>query len=583
MKKTVTLFLQVVLLLFATEANAQTPNQYPFGDLDIKAKFDQVYNDIYANNSQYAWTAAGLYDSDPAVSIQHQNNLGSQRSGVLSALLVMYEATRCIDYLDKFMYLAKDILAARADKVSPQQSSAPYWFKDQVSWHGRILNPLSRFVYIVNSTPSLVTHPINSANFPGNSTMGDYAVEVNKNNIEVMDFILDGTIGSGGISNHFWDYDEYVCIGKPVPPANSGAEIFQAPYDTQGLNQQVPYGCALINMYLTNWSTRTDYGVKAVQMAQAHLISGLYPSFPNVFTGIYWYDAAEESYSWGARGWGGENPAYFVPPTPEQYRTEDIAHGGVSMEFPLLYNKHQAIFSSITSGLYFEDYQLARFNNTFSRKIYNHASHATINTEHDNGTAFNSNVYGGNCCYYHFYQANTGQNAPWTQELLQPNALSWIPLYKFDNINNSHAEDVYDILMNYYEYKAQYLPSSSYWGFKIKSLADMCAANYEREGIEGVDCEVDPDHPPVKDVKERISVYPNPSKEKMKFVMTESNVKIERIELRQVGNPNIGKDIQLDSQTKEVEIDLEGLPSGHYIALIIDEEGGVYRKLILKQ
>ncbi len=416
-----------------------------YGDLGIRQKFDQVYQDIYLS-SQFSWTANGLYYGTESSTESNQNNLGSYRAQSLDALLVMYEATCDTTYLMEFMRLTTEIMNARADKVSPQFSSSPYWFKDKVVWHGRILMPLSKYVYLTSSQwQSLWNVSIDPNVYGGKSTIGEFSNWVNQNNIEVMDFLL----------GRYWN-SSTKCMCKPSE-SEPGPTISQPCNNTVSeLNFQTPFGCALIYMYLKN-SSRTDYGVKAVNMAQAHLISN---------GGIYTYNSYHKAYTWMHNGWK-ESGGY----------KEDIAHGGTDILFPILYNKFRDRFSSITSGMYFEDYQMVRLKNTFSRLVYNYGFHSNINYYHDINKAFNANVDSSNTGQY------PGENNQNIQTNLQLNSITWVDLYKFDNTSGSYGYNVYDILMNFYDYKVKNLASSNFWGIKIKGLADLVAANYSSENI----------------------------------------------------------------------------------------------------
>lgn len=526
-----------------------------YGDLHIETKFDDVYDELYgpiyniawsnthANNSpadmgSLEWDATEIHTNStqiPALlaSMEAQNDLGSTRSGSLEGLLRMYEATCNMKYLWEFMEQATQIYNARADRMG--YSTHPYTFFNQVPWHGRILYPMAHFVHLVktNSTLNAQTIPAaHQSNFKNNTTMGSFANMINADNIQIMDYLL--------ITKGFWKSDEEcICkvssVGQPCTDIQENGER----KNIAELNFQAPFGCALIYMYLAN-PARTDYGVKAVHMARAYLVTG---------NGILGYNASANAYTWYHDGWQKvRHKIYMVPPYiwsawefDKEFK-EDAAHGCWDIYFPLLYNKYySSITGTITGNQYFEDYQLVRFKNTFSELIY------------EPGYPFNCNVM-GNCA---------GPMSGVTQESdVQMNMKCWIDFYKYDFVANSGSHKVYDILMTHYiNHEAGYdIDDAHYGGVNMIGLAGLCQANRQKENIL---CSWTPPRTLLK-LPNSFTLSPNPSTEKVMVISDETFNKV-------VVSDLMGKQLLVSENTDRFDSSI--LENGSYIVVVYFKDG----------
>ncbi len=558
-----------LLLFFLAVTSYPLIAQTQYGDLKINEKFDEVYEDYY----ELEWAKWNAYDMHlnenfispgQTYSKWQQHLLGSTLSGSLDALLVMYEATCDKKYLYEFMRKATLVQHARADKFPGTPLPDPYWFKDVVPWHGRVLTAMTHFVVMVeeksiahlNLPP---VHPSNPNEFNGFTTVGEFAEWINTSNQQVLDFLM----------LHFWRGTGNECMCKPHECPDTRAEIQRScqlgqcdshtEKEIMEVNLQAPFGTSLLYAYLAN-RDRTDYGVKVVRMARAYLID---------YGGIFDSVQGSNAYVWYHNGWQLERDnrwAEWKHKTDQGIEKMWYA-GGLDLEFPVLYNKYYSdITGVITNNQYFEDYQMVRFKNTFSRLIYRWYD-TPISATYNNGDTFNENVGGP-----------PGNNLAPAQRA----AKNWIPLCKFDNTPGSMGDGVYEILMEFYINKEINFPADNdhYGGVHIRGLAQMCAANIEREGIITTNCRAvtDPTATP-----EKVLVLPNPALTNMKFILTKPQVKIVAIELRKIGNPNIGRHVDVSPARREVEIDLTGLPSGQYAAIIMDEDGDVQAVHVIKE
>ncbi|WP_459213079.1 T9SS type A sorting domain-containing protein [Aquimarina rhabdastrellae] len=524
-----------------------------FGDLKIKERFDLVYRHLYDDPSKYIWNAQGLYSSNSSVSLAHQNVLGSSRSGSLIALLVMYEATCDQDYLLEFMSHATKIMNARADKVG--YSTLPYWFKDQVPWHGRILLPLSKFVHIVYDRHATLYNQaiVNPHNFGGHNTIGKFADWVNQSNKEVMDYLL---------SRHWRANDECMCRPSKVWDYCTNSQSSTSKSISE-LNYQAPYGSALIYMYLANYN-RLDYGVKAVEMARAYLTTR---------NGILSYNGTHNAYYWYHDGWQQQKKWWQNNSSWERKKEhkEDLGHGGWDIMFPILFNQHfDHFYPRITGGRYFEDYQMVRFKNMFSRLVFNYDEYPPLT--YANKTTFSCTVDGS--CYGYYNASNFPQSA------MQSRAKLFTELYLYDNVSGSIGDDVYEIMMRYYTAEEDVAPidDNNYGGLLIKGLADMVAANYKKAGINS-GCSANRATAAIQETKESLtaSIFPNPAKHNISIQTNKQKSSSIQVSIHHLLT---GK---LALSTQQVQnINIANLPAGIYLVKIIQDKETVHKQLIIE-
>lgn len=445
-----------------------------YGDLGIKARFDQVYTQLFGPlyDANQAVTASTNLASNQGVntwnntnplqyyqSYNDQETLGTQRSGSLEAILRMYEVTCDDRYLYEFMQEATIITNFRSDKVG--QSNWKYLFINSPYFHGRILLSFTHFVHLVKSNTALtgkIIPVVHRPNFANKTTFGEYADWLNVNNMELMNELL----------SRFWrGNDECMCKPSNITVNDNDCRNGTGSDAISDLNFQAPYGAALIYLHLVNPNQPSSnpaftYGGRAVQMARAYLVSH--------GGAVLGYNATNNAYTWYHNGW-----QKLSNGTLRTDFTEDIGHGAWDIMFPLLYNKYySAFYPSLTSGQYFENYQMVRFRNTFTKIIYN--SHVQSTCSNLQAT-FDCNVFGGCSTNY----------PPNVYSGYQMNAKNWTGLYVYDNVAGAQSGlSVYDIMMNYYiNVESCLVPinNDNYGGVGIIGLADLAVANYKKENI----------------------------------------------------------------------------------------------------
>lgn len=477
MKKSIIGWKGMLAFLFLSTSSTSF-GQYQ--NLAVQPRFDQVYTQLYGPiyniastsndiNAQgdLQWNKANLYQQGwvnvggfqvwtyTQASIDSQNALGSTRSGSLEALLRMYEATCEMKYIWEFMEQATHIINCRADKVTPKQSDSAYLFVNQPAWHGRILQPLAHFVYLVNSKNlgGIAIPVAHRPNFNNKTTIGEFSSAVNTQNKEMMNFLL-GRLWRGN--------DECMC--KPVnitQACGNGSFDTGSSKSISELNFQAPYGCALIYMYLANPNEIYTYAVKVVEMARAYLVTR---------NGILLSEGPYNSWWWYHDGW--QQIKVNGVWVDRNYSVEDIAHAAFDIDFPLLYNKfYNNFYPAITGGQYFVDSDMVRFRNRFTKFIYKPGVSSTCSSIQQ---TFSCNVFGN--CYGHY---GSTDYADYTM-----NAKNWTGFYKFDNTPGATwGPGVYQIIMDHFINVESCLDitGANYGGAGITGLADIVVANYHKE------------------------------------------------------------------------------------------------------
>lgn len=502
-----------------------------FGDLQIKSRFDEVYNEMYGpiynigvtNNDinaqgYYTWDKVQLYLDENV-----ESTLGSSRSGSLNALLRMYEATCDVKYLYEFMEQSTIIMNARADRKSPLQSTLPYWFKNSIYCHGRILMATTHFVHLVKSSSTLNSRIIPTAhrsNFANKATFGEYADWLNNLNRETMDFLL----------TKLWRSNTDECMCK-IDFITDNCNLGNHKNSIYELNKQAPFGCALIYLYLVN-TNELSYGSKAVEMARAYLTSS---------GGILSYHSPYNSYYWYHYGWQRQENGN-LPFRTESY-IEDVGHGGWDILFPYLYNKYESSFyQTIIGGHYFEYYQMVRFKNAFSKSILS-------NTQNPAGQYYGCNIAGT--------FAGVDCN-------VESDIKLWTRLSKFDDVVGGQGVSIYSFMMNHYQTvtKIATVNDANFGGLKMLGLADMAYANYEKEKL---GCFYDGPpiiFPPIRNNNAIIS--PNPADNSFGI---ESSEEIDFIVVQDF----TGKLIYKSKKSENYKID--DLVNGAYIVRIVFTDG----------
>lgn len=601
----------VFTVVLALNLNAQ------YGDLGIREKFDNVYASLYQDAGTnimqhygitvYRGVPEGLAAEDP---LDLQAKLGDYASA-LEALLIMYEATCDRDYLDEFLRNYIPVLSARADFAEIDGAPAsdyPITFFDNVALEAKLLHASAHYVHLIGeSSIGWVEGPdFYGYNLPTTDpehwtqqdfdaighpfmtydprTYAEFATLFNDYNKLTMNHLIENFWRggnecfckpvSGGIGCPNTDDYAYLKSCKdsecPLPGSEEVKSISE-------LGAQAPFGTALIYIYLAN-PNDTQYGVHAVEMARAYLIQN---------GGILKYNPTHKAYTWHHDGWQAKRANQNSPWVRETDDIENIAYGAWDISFPLLYNKYyDEITGTITGNQYFEDYQMVRFRNTFTRLIYNYTAPSITNT-YNYGTTFFMNVDGTNTPTS-TWPANT------LQSVAQSSAKSWINLYRFDNVPGTMGtNNVYNILMDYYIGKEADLPATSanFGGIKIVGLAQMCKANYDVEGVVSPECDPDTNAPDPNDSgrigrrgkssQSAVNVFPNPA-------MNEINISLEE-DMRNVTEetPAVIKirDITgklLLTTNKTSHIDVSTFPRGVYFIEVTTRDKSLKKTFTLK-
>lgn len=429
---------KIFILVFAVSLKINISfGQQPYQDIPVKEKFDDVYSTFY-DEVAYQYPIDELTYNEE-VDRNVPDNFGTYWAGTLDGLLDMYELTRDKAYLYKFIYPALHLQTIRGQCAGCTQSMYSY----QMYHNGRAVWLMAHFVYLVYNSdlygePLLDVgsnshyHPLN---YYGNySTFGDIANTF----YSLVQLTID---------NADWIGDAYAFRKESNTPPGSPAS----------LNEQAPWGLALTYMYLASRTSivgteLTAYGAKAAAMAALYMSD---IDMENKCTCDSYHSlllknsSYNNSYWWYHNGWRIVNdddcplnfscfpyfPHYHQPKIGDylQYK-EDIGHGLLDILFPVLYNKYSSNFyPHITGNDYFENQHLVKFRNTFGENIFddsggNKGFHASVDGQ-DAGTYLGSN-----------YQFNYDT----------PDALAWMPLYKWDGMADAGAHNVYNINMDFF-------------------------------------------------------------------------------------------------------------------------------------
>ena len=445
-----------------------------FHDLHIKEKYDDIF--IGAYNYPPGVLSFGNKDDGFLTDTNQNYNLG-QHGGVMESMLIMYETTKDKAYLYKFMEWTVGLfhydiggLSHSFLKLSLCESSSCLHFNARLLW------PMAHFVYLVKVAEynELYNEPIfDSVKYGNHATFGAFA-ELLYYRVEER---LDWFLGVNPLSNAvLWiDEDRGFRHDLGSNTVNGGGATH--------LNFQLPWGMAMIYMYLSKPFSdpdhREDYGVKVVQLAKLYY-NVTYDKCANLSIQtttepVLHYDIINNSYWWYHNGWNlifSNFCCHFVgiglecdrrPIDIKTEKKEDIGHGTWDIYFPILYNEFQFPYfhQHLTAGLYFEDYQMVMFRNTFTKNLYKGSND--------------------------FFMAVDATDGPVDGTPRKSDALGWTALYKFDDLAGITPNVYDDIIMPFYEdtfhskkqndiHLGNDLSSNIY-----KGLADLVAAQWDKE------------------------------------------------------------------------------------------------------
>ncbi len=458
-------FLSLVFCLFLSV----TLKSQNYQELKIKEHYDDIY--------------IGAYEYPPA--IENFNDLATdadhaslgQWGAVLESLLIMYENTGDKAYLYKFMDYVIKIHSLRWYSyyfIYPDDPDSA-----NINMNGRLLWPMAHFVYIIKVEKHdelydlPICHQCLANSTTSSTTFGEFADWLSDIVKERLNKAVDD----------LWRGSD-VAFFKNRKKDDDNIDND----DAASLNFQAPWGLTLIYMYLAEGYNGDDYGVMALQMAQLYLLhyvdlfkdpdceDSLATSECFSLPVLRW--KSNNSYWWYHSGWSVNKHYHLACIFNEPYRgrcsgytagKESLDYGTLDILFPLLYNKYADYFNPhLTSGLYFEDYQMVRFRNTFTKNLYAGAGNFNCAVDGTDGPIYEGDDIVTEC----------------PDNYKRTSCPAWMPLYKFDDIGDG-THTVYEIIMDYYN---NYLKNSTsdevrkyFVTIQYKGLADIVSAQWDKE------------------------------------------------------------------------------------------------------
>jgi hypothetical protein len=411
---------------------------------------------------------------------------GDNYSFRLESMIRMYETTGDKAYLITFVINAIEMQERRKDKLGV--TTKPVWaYKESVAdfnndnvnpnmyLDGLTIWPMAHFmdkVYRENRTElfNLAIPQIPNSKIVSNSfgitftTFGQFAIWLGARAEETLIFYTYDTPQNN--NTNFWGDNTRCYTNKPDDDG------------TQILNQQAGFGAALFYLGLAN--PNQDYLDKAGYIGTAY--KGNYTSTsscpiflgtPIILTPVF-QTLANNSYVWPGTGWqplrcGSCNAgtlAQSLSSIQAYTDYEDISHARQSLLYPFAINNKL----SVNGTSLFNDYDMIKFRNTFALNIYAGVDNASCPQFH---VAVDGDDYSkaGDCA-----EEFSGLNSK--KQL----ALSYMPLYKYDSYK-TEGNDVYDIVMNYYNCDIANDVVKQKDGVVILGLAETVAAQWDKECV----------------------------------------------------------------------------------------------------
>jgi len=460
----------------STVANSQYQNY------SLKEHFDYLYAEAYQDAQQHPYEGfenfQPIIDGDGNITRSSEAvNLSAIWCQALEGLLVMYETTDDKGYLYEFMKQATGIVLARRDHVF-NQSYHPLWYRrtdyngnpdltsngTNTAFNGRILMILAHFNYIVQSDYNLIMTDIKlygnenrTELYHNHNTFGEYANWIESEVDETLKWAITFNPNIGGNGRYNYWYEDGCGINIKGIPHDLGCD------QAGEINFQAPWAVAFLYMYIADNHQFYNYGVKTVQMAQAMFSVSCNPATSRALqhetvngnNGYYWMHNP-----W--RDW-----------RPEGNFIEDIGHSTNDIIFPIVYNRYKSlIHNHVTTGQYFEAYHMVRFRNTLTQKLWDsdlQGFHTFIN-----GTS--GTVPLANPDY---------EGREFNHDKSKSSALSYMPLYEFDEVSTNTPPNVYNILMdlygNHFQSQTDYTDDILNNGSTILGFANLVAAQWDKE------------------------------------------------------------------------------------------------------
>lgn len=437
------IFLKLLIALLIPDI-VSAQNTFP-----IKEHYDKLYSSVYAPaNFDYNYCYA----------------TGNSLSWTLSGLLRMYETTGDKAYLVKFINHCIQLQKIRKDESGTEAVAAWVGKNDNSCYENNengstepayfnslLIYPMAEFVNMVINEPghtlynsNLPIQPNTTQNIVDISTLnsmnpgfqvlgyGDFANWLGKRVEETMMYMNNSYWNNSfGIKGHFSD----------------GSAIHGT-----AMNMNSPYGCALLYMGLANTNfgfgnNRANYLYKAQFIASYYKgnmdiedhcsglpCNSLSYSFPVLRTmannSFFWYHAG---WSFSTRNCSGSCFPYTDQPDYNNYvnNIEDLSHGAMDLWFAKACYEAQLAPDNL-SPPYFDEIDMERFRNTFTKNVY--FTNGT-GTHFHNCVNGSDNQFTGNSC---------SPSCP--SDLFYGEALAWMPMYNYDG---NSLPNVYDILMQH--------------------------------------------------------------------------------------------------------------------------------------
>lgn len=439
-------FLWMVLCL-AFDAHAQY-------EVPAKEQFDKLSHKVVYN---------GLYDGiiNYMLNTNHWSGyqFGEQIGPALEGYVRLYETTKDKAYLIKFVNLALKAVAWH---------KANYRFNDLLYMDGQLLWPMAHFIHLVlvedpdlgsfevANNAGLIdvptsTIPANELPAQSSYTLHEIATWLLARSVESLDAIIADE----------WDED----IGF------EGAAAVNMQGGFAGALLHLGH-MAVVNGTYSGLQSYWNLGARLAALFRSHMdiedgCSCSSYSYPVLRTGSH------NSYWWYHSGWRYDVIAscvnsclpifHFDQPDLNTYQEyiEDISHAIPTLIIPFMAHR----YSLYTDGFYpFTDTEMVRFRNTFAKHVWDPTD-------------------GG------FHNAVNGQDAPVYPpsyngqfNILRYNVLAWMPLQHFDQTAGAATGDqVYNIIMDFYGHEVHNSPADLTGGFHYLGVAEVVAAQWERE------------------------------------------------------------------------------------------------------
>ena len=309
--------------------------------------------------------------------MRHTGNYGIHYgdgiSYYLESLLIMYEETHEINYLEEFKELVHTVIRNRDDHAG--KGNGPYWSsvyrpkrcEGPITYHtGLILQSMTHFIYL---SKKVYTDAFQN-DFQFAFRTFDNQTVTNFN--ELADWLYTHVQTTHNYyEKYHWienrGYKQYAGNDPCKDETGTKGEQFFVSHDVDGLDRNCNWG--VVNVYLSlafegdsAGALYYDHALVAARELEKCMRS-------------YTLSNGMEYTKWGWRGWTLENRKnkgadYFY----KDDAPDDISHAGAVIDLVYLLNKHKDKFRSSETGCcprgYFTDEEVIKISNTFIYNIY---------------------------------------------------------------------------------------------------------------------------------------------------------------------------------------------------------------------